>query len=88
MKRLLSTVLLFALLFAFPAGAQEPVDQAVIARIRQEACARARVMETIFYLADVHGSRLRGTPNYKAAAESFITAMREEKLPRKPLPMK
>jgi len=34
MKRIISTILLFALIFALPARAQEPVDQSVIARIK------------------------------------------------------
>jgi carboxypeptidase Q len=69
MKRIVSTVLLFTLVFVFPARAQEPVDQGVIARIKQEGFQNSQVMETVFYLTDVHGPRLRGSPSYRAAAE-------------------
>jgi len=69
MNRIISTILLFALIFAFPAQAQEQVDQSVIARIKEEGFQHSQVMETMFYLTDVHGPRLRGSPNYKAAAE-------------------
>lgn len=59
MRRFISTILLFALIFAFPARAQEPVDQSVIARIKTEGFQHSQVMETVFYLTDVHGPRLR-----------------------------
>jgi hypothetical protein len=75
MNRILSTILLFALIFAFPAQAQEPVDQNVVARIKQEGFQHSQVMETMFYLSDVHGPRLRGSPNYKAAAEWAVKTM-------------
>jgi carboxypeptidase Q len=75
MKRLISTILLFALIFAFPVHAQEPVDHNVIARIKQEGFQHSQIMETIFYLTDVHGPRLRGSPNYKAAAEWAVKTM-------------
>jgi hypothetical protein len=55
MRQLISKILLFALILAIPARAQEPVDQAVIARIKTEGFQHSQVMETIFYLTDVHG---------------------------------
>jgi len=69
MKRIMSFVLLCTIAFVFPAFAQEPVDQTVIARIKTEGFQHSQVMDTMFYLTDVHGPRLRGSPNYKAAAE-------------------
>src|SRR5262249_43522165 len=75
MNRIISTILLFALIFAFPAQAQEPVDQSVIARIKQEGFQHSQVMETIFYLTDVHGPRLRGSPNYRAAADWAVRTL-------------
>src|SRR5262245_66250656 len=75
MNRIISTILLFALIFAFPAQAQEQVDQSVIARIKEEGFQHSQVMETIFYLTDVHGPRLRGSPNYKAAAEWAVKTL-------------
>ena len=75
MKRIASQVLALGLLFLVPARAQEPVDETVIARIKQEAFQNSRVMEMLFYLTDVHGPRLRGSPNYKAAAEWAVKAL-------------
>ena len=69
MKRVISFVLLFTVSSVFSALAQEPVDQTVIARIKTEGFQHSQVMEMMFYLTDVHGPRLRGSPNYKAAAE-------------------
>jgi len=75
MNRIISTILLFALIFAFPAQAQEHVDQSVIARIKEEGFQHSQVMEMVFYLTDVHGPRLRGSPNYKAAAEWAVKTL-------------
>src|SRR5262249_49042306 len=75
MNRIISTILLFALIFAFPAQAQEHVDQSVIARIKEEGFQRSQVMDTMFYLTDVHGPRLRGSPNYMAAAEWAVKTL-------------
>ncbi len=69
MRRVISITLFFALTLAIPARAQEHVDQSVIARIKNEGFQHSQLMETIFYLTDVLGPRLRGSPNYKAAAE-------------------
>jgi hypothetical protein len=77
MKRIISTILLFALIFVFPARAQEPVDQSAIARIKTEGFQHSQVMETMFYLTDVHGLRLRGSPNYQAAAEWAVKTLKD-----------
>ncbi len=47
----------------------EPVDTAVIRRIRAEGFERSRVMRTALMLSDVHGARLAGSPEFRAAAE-------------------
>ena len=75
MKRIISFVLLLAVIFVFPAAAQEPVDQNIIARIKTEGFQHSQLMETMFYLTDVHGPRLRGSPNYKAAAEWAVRTL-------------
>src|SRR5689334_7797049 len=69
MKRIVSFVLLCTITLVFPAFAQEPVDQTVIARIKTEGFQHSQLMDTMFYLTDVYGPRLRGSPNYKAAAD-------------------
>lgn len=75
MKRIIPTILLFTVIFVLRVRAQEPVDQGVIALIKTEGFQHSQVMETMFYLTDVHGPRLRGSPNYKAAAEWAVKTL-------------
>jgi len=56
--------------------AQEPVDQAVIARIREEGLQRSRVEQTFNQLTNVIGPRLTGTPAYKQAADWSATELK------------
>jgi hypothetical protein len=51
------------------AAAQEPIDRAMIARIRDEAQQRSRALESYRTLTDVIGPRLSGTPGYKRAVD-------------------
>ncbi len=55
--------------------AQENVDHAVIARIKQEGFQHSQVMNTLSYLTDVHGPRLSGSPGYYEAAQWAKTEM-------------
>jgi hypothetical protein len=59
-----------ALLIVVPALAvsQEPVDLAVVDRIKGEAFARSEVMEHLRQLTDLHGPRLTGSPLFDEAA--------------------
>jgi hypothetical protein len=50
-----------------PAIAQEPVDSAMIARIRAEGLDRSRVLDTFNHLANVIGPRLTNSPAHKRA---------------------
>lgn len=50
-------------------AAQEPVDRAMIARIREEGLTRSQVGATFNQLANVIGPRLTGTPAYRRAAD-------------------
>ena len=50
-------------------AAQEPVDLATIARIRDEGLNRSKVVETFNHLTNVIGPRLTGSPAYKRAAD-------------------
>jgi hypothetical protein len=68
MRTRLAVALTIATL-AFGVSAEERVDDAVVARIKQEAFQHSRVMETLAELTDVYGGRLRGSPAYAAAAE-------------------
>jgi len=49
--------------------AGEEIDLEAIHRIRDEAFSRSQVMDHLFYLTDVNGPRLTGSPGYRAAAE-------------------
>ena len=50
-------------------AAQEPVDEKVIAQIKEEGFQRSAVMDTLSWLTDVHGPRLTGSPQLRAAGE-------------------
>jgi hypothetical protein len=58
-------------------GHSEEVDLAVVHRIKQEAFRNGKVMDHLFYLTDVHGPRLSGSPGYKAAADWIVGRMKE-----------
>ncbi|MFD2245883.1 M28 family metallopeptidase [Pontibacter ruber] len=65
-------VLLLAFLLQFAVAAQaqqEPLDQQMVERIKQEGLQNSKVMETAFYLTDVNGSRLSGSSGLKRANE-------------------
>lgn len=47
--------------------AQETVDQAAVAKIREEGLNHSKAMETAFYLTDVSGPRLANSPGLKRA---------------------
>jgi len=49
--------------------AQEPVDRAMIAKLRSESDARSRVLESYRMLTDVIGPRLTGTPGFKRSVD-------------------
>lgn len=68
-----------ALLFLFVPllCAQEKVDLSVINRIKTEALQNSKVMDHAFYLTDVYGPRLSGSPALKQAAEWTMKQMNE-----------
>jgi hypothetical protein len=57
--------------------AQEKVDLSVVNRIKSEAFTNSKVMDTMFYLTDVHGPRLTNSPNYKAAGDWAVKRLEE-----------
>jgi len=59
---------------------EEKVDLSMIHRIRQEALQNSKVMDHMFYLTDVNGHRLTGSPGYKKAAEWVVSRSNEYKL--------
>src|ERR1700761_5052933 len=56
--------------------AQEPVDQAAVQKIREEGLSHSKVMETAFYLTDVAGPRLAGSPGLKRAQNWAVNQLK------------
>jgi hypothetical protein len=75
LRKLLLTVLALGLLMSVAPLAEERIDHAMNAKIRKEGRDNSQIMRTLHYLTDVHGPRLTGSPNYKAAADWAITQM-------------
>jgi len=59
---------------AIPA-AEERIDHDVLWKIRQEGTRNSSVMQTLHMLTDVHGPRLTGSPQLKAAGEWAVGQM-------------
>ncbi len=74
-KNLLLTTLLSASVFT-AAFAQEPVDQAIVQKIREEGLNHSQVMKTAFYLTDVSGPRLAGSPGLKHAQDWAVSQLK------------
>lgn len=72
MKKLLASALVATALCA-----QEKVDLAVIQRIKVEAFQNSKVMDHLFWLTDVYGPRLTGSPGFTAAANWTVKQLKE-----------
>lgn len=57
------------LVLPFCLAAQEKVDLQMVGRIRAEGFNNSQVMDHAWFLTDVYGPRLTGSPNIKAASE-------------------
>jgi len=53
----------------------EPVDAAAIAQIRDQGLNHSQVGESLFWLADVHGPRLTGSPAMEAAGDWAVETL-------------
>jgi carboxypeptidase Q len=62
-------VSLAILVLAAPVSAEEPVDLAMVSRIREEGFRHSQVMETVRQLTDGFGPRITGSPQLKEANE-------------------
>ena len=62
---------------AAPVITSEKIDTDINAKIRAEAENNSQIMRTMHFLTDVHGPRLTGSPNFKAAAEWTVKQMTE-----------
>jgi carboxypeptidase Q len=60
---------------SLPFAAQQRIDPNIDQKIRDEGMSRSQIMRTLHYLTDVHGPRLTGTPNHKAAAQWAVDEM-------------
>lgn len=69
MKQNLLLSALFAASVFTGAYAQEVVDPAIVQKIRDEGLNHSQVMNTAFYLTDVSGPRLSGSPELRHAQE-------------------
>jgi hypothetical protein len=76
MPRRLLSILLLALVPALVI-AQERVDLSVVNRIKTEAFTNSKAMDYIFYLTDVNGPRLAGSPGYQSAGDWCVKTLRE-----------
>jgi carboxypeptidase Q len=76
MKRKLLFSGLFIAAFSGSVFAQSEADQAMLAKIRDEGMNRSQVMQTAFYLTDVSGPRLAGSPELKHAQEWAVSQLK------------
>src|SRR3989449_5420454 len=56
--------------------AEEPVDLKVVHRVKEEAFRNSEVMDHLFYLTDVNGPRLTGSPGWRAAADWAVARLK------------
>src|SRR5579872_5088151 len=56
--------------------AQDKADLRVIQRIKKEAFENSRVMDHLFWLTDVYGPRLTGSPGFTAAANWSVERLK------------
>jgi hypothetical protein len=66
-RKFLSAVALLSILAPCALAAEEPVDLAMMTRIRDEGLHHSQVMETLYQLTDRNGARLTGSPGLKRA---------------------
>ena len=68
-------VFTLALLAALPLAGQQPVEQidlGVLDQIKDQAFNHSQVLEHLFYISDVYGPRINGSPNHRAAVSSLV----------------
>ncbi|HZX60039.1 MAG TPA: M20/M25/M40 family metallo-hydrolase [Mucilaginibacter sp.] len=76
MKRKLLFSCLFIAAFSGSVFAQSEADQAMLSKIRDEGMNRSQVMQTAFYLTDVSGPRLAGSPGLKRAQDWAVSQLK------------
>ncbi len=74
-KLLLACVVTLVALVSVLLVAEERPDQGVFWKIRQEGLTNSQILRTLHMLTDVHGPRLTGSPNLKAASDWALEQM-------------
>ena len=69
--------LLALFLFTVVLCAEEKTDLAAIQRIKKEAFQNSKVMDHLFWLTDVYGPRLTGSPGFTAAANWTVKRLKK-----------
>jgi len=64
-------------IFAAALCAEENVDLGMIQRIKNEAFENSKVMDHLFWLTDVYGPRLTGSPGFTAAANWVVKQLKQ-----------
>jgi len=75
--REVSGLLLLVAISAQALFAQERVDISAVERIRREALQNSQVMEHAFFLSDVYGPRLTGSPGFQAAGTWVVKRLQD-----------
>ena len=75
MRRYVNSLLTAAILTPV-LGAQEPIDPAMVAKIKEEGINNSQVMDHIFYLTDVYGPRLANSPMYNRAGKWAVERLK------------
>jgi len=73
----LSTLALFLLALTLSAQGPAPLDPATIGRVRDEATTRSTVYEHVWWLSEVYGPRVTGTPAFAQASDWAMTQFRQ-----------
>src|SRR3954451_24265858 len=77
MKRALLVIALAAGALPIVAAQSEKLDFAMLGRIRDEGVSRSQVMDHIFWLSEVYGPRLTGSPAIQQASDWAIKKFNE-----------
>jgi hypothetical protein len=64
-------------LLALPLAAQKGPDLGVVDRIKTEAFDHSKVMDHLYFLTDIHGPRLTGSPEFDDAAKWTMERLKE-----------
>jgi len=75
--REVSGLLLLVAISAQALFAQERIDISAVERIRREALQNSLVMEHAFFLSDVYGPRLTGSPGFQAAGTWVVRRLQD-----------